>query len=36
MHNHFAKSLSSKIFQKKVVRAKKGRGSYTRKEKYSK
>lgn len=36
MHNPFAKSLSSKLFSKKIVRSKKGRGSYVRREKHQK
>jgi len=36
MHNPYAKSLSSKLFQKKAIRAKKGRGSYTRRDKNAK
>ena len=29
--NPYAKALSHKLFQKKVIKAKKGKGSYTRK-----
>lgn len=31
MRNQYAAALSSKVFAKKVVKAKKGKGSYSRK-----
>ena len=33
-HNPFARALSSNIFKSKVVKAQKGKGSYSRKSKY--
>jgi hypothetical protein len=35
-HNPYAKALSDSLFRKRVVRARKGKGSYNRKAKESK